>query len=132
MRPLLPAAAIAVACAAPAAAQVSNHGIALESGISSALGTAAAPQATFALAASTWLEGEVEGVARIAHGSAAGTGGRAAASALSGTLGLRVSLGHGALRPQLFADAGWARVEADGMLSDRAAFGAGAALEWFP
>jgi hypothetical protein len=132
MRPLHAAAVAALACAAPAAAQVSNHGIALETGVSSALGSGAAPQAAFAVAASLWLEGDVEGVARVAYGSAAATAGRAAASVLSGTLGLRASLGHGPLRPQIFADAGWARVGTDGVGSDRAAFGAGAALEWFP
>jgi hypothetical protein len=128
------AAAIAAAALAafPAAAQVSNHGIAVESGVSAPLGSRSAPALAAALSASTWLDGDVEGTARVAWGAAAATDGRAAASFLSGTVGLRVSLGRGAVRPQVFAEAGWARVEADGLASDRAAFGAGAALEWFP
>ncbi|HET7826238.1 MAG TPA: hypothetical protein VFK90_12960 [Anaeromyxobacter sp.] len=124
--------AAAVLAAFPAAAQVSNHGIAVESGVSTPLGGGSEPALAAALSASTWLDGDVEGTARVAWGSAGATGGRAAASFLSGTVGVRVSLGHGPLRPQVFAEVGWARAEADGVASDRAAFGAGAALEWFP
>lgn len=133
MRPLRIAVIAAAALAAsPAAAQVSNRGIAVESGASTPLGGGGAPALAFALGASLWLEGDVEGTARVAWGSAAATDGRGADSFLSGTIGLRVTLGHGALRPQAFVDAGWARLDAGGLASDRAAFGAGAALEWFP
>jgi hypothetical protein len=125
-------AAATVLAAAPAAAQVANHGIAVESGISTPLAGGGAPQAGFAASASLWLEGDVEGVARVAWGSAAQTGGRGASSTVSGTLGVRVQLGRGSLRPQVFADAGWARLDAGGIASDRSAFGVGAALEWFP
>ncbi len=133
MRPLhLAVVAAAAVAAPPAAAQVSNHGIAVESGISAPIEAGSAPALGFALGASLWLDGDVEGTARVAWGSAAATGGRGADSALSGTIGVRVTLGRGAVRPQVFAEAGWGRVEADGLASDRAAFGAGAALEWFP
>lgn len=125
-------AAAAALAAGPAFAQLSNHGIAVESGISSPLGKGGAPAATFALTASAWLEGDLEAVARVAYRSAAETGGRAAASAVTGTAGLRLSLGHAPLRPQLFVDAGWARLEADGAVASGGAFGVGAALEWFP
>ena len=116
----------------PAPAQFSNHGLAVESGLSSPLGAGAGPGATFALTASTWLEGDVAAVARVARTSAGRTGVRAAASVTTGTLGLRLSLGHAPVRPQLFVDAGWASVDAGGGSADRAAFGAGAGLEWFP
>lgn len=133
MKPLRIAFALAAAAAAPTvAAQVSNHGIALESGISSPLGTSGGPAATFAVSASTWIEGDVEGFARVAFSSAGGTRDRAAVPALAGTVGLRLSLGHSAVRPQLFAEAGWARVEAGGGASSRATFGVGGALELFP
>jgi len=122
----------AALAAGPAAAQLSNRGIAVESGLSAPLDGAGGPRATITLTASTWLEGRVEVVVRVAHGSADGTGGRAAASATSGTLGLRLSLGLAPVRPQVFVDAGWARIEEDGVASGLAAFGAGAALEWFP
>jgi hypothetical protein len=131
---LLPAALAAAAAlaAGPASAQLSNHGIAVESGISSPLGRGGAPSAAFALTASAWLEGDLEAVARVAYRSAAETGGRAAASAVTGTVGLRLSLGHESLRPQVFLDAGWARLEADGVVASGGAFGVGTALEWFP
>lgn len=131
---LLPTALAAAAAlaAGPSSAQLSNHGIAVESGISSPLGKGGAPSATFALSASAWLEGDLEAVARVAYRSAAETGGRAAASAATGTVGLRLSLAHGPVRPQVFLDAGWARLEADGDVASGGAFGVGAALEWFP
>jgi hypothetical protein len=125
-------AAAAALAAAPASAQYSNHGISVESGISSPLAKGRSPGAAFAVAASAWLDGEVEAVARVAYGSAARTPGRAPDSSLAGTVGLRLSLARGALRPQAFADAGWARVRSDGLARDRLALGAGAALEWFP
>jgi hypothetical protein len=133
MRLLQAAFAAAAALAAlPASAQLSNHGIAVESGISSPLGKGGAPAATFALSASAWLEGDLEAVARVSYRSAAETGGRAAASALAGTVGLRLSLGHSPVRPQAFLDAGWSRLDAGGDVASGGAFGVGAALEWFP
>ncbi len=130
---LLPAALASAALlgAVPAAAQVSNHGIAVESGLSAVLARGAGLGATFAASASTWLEGDVEAVLRFSRGSAAETGGRAAVPFATGTLGLRLSLGHAPVRPQIFLDAGWARLGSGGTASDRVAFGAGAALEWF-
>jgi hypothetical protein len=131
---LLPVAALAVVLTAtPAAAQLSNHGIAVESGLSGAAGGRGAPAPAFALSASTWLEGDVDAFARIAYASAAETVGRAAVPALTGTVGLRLSLGHAPLRPQVFVDAGWARIPVGGgLVADRGALGAGVALEWFP
>jgi hypothetical protein len=125
-------AAAATLAAGPASAQLSNHGIAVESGISTPLGKGGPPSATFALTASAWLEGDLEAVARLSYRSAPQTGGRAAASAVTGTAGLRLSLGHGPVRPQVFLDAGWARLEEDGAVASGGAFGVGAALEWFP
>ncbi len=125
--------AVAAALAAPpAAAQLSNHAIAVESGISTSLGAASATGATLALSASTWLDGDLDGVARVAFGSAGGAEGRAAVPALAGTLGLRLSLRRAPLRPQVFAEGGWARVETARGPADRPAFGVGAALEIFP
>ncbi len=125
--------ALAAAVAAPPAmAQTANHGIALESGISSGLGTSGGPGATFAVSASTWLDGDLEGFARVAFSSAGRTRDRAAVPALAGTIGLRLSLGHAAVRPQLFAEGGWARVEAERGASSRPTFGLGGALELFP
>jgi len=131
---LLALAAASSLLATPAAAQLSNRAISLESGISAPLQGGAAGGA-FALSATGWLDGgrlgDLDAVARVAVASAPETGGRAAAAAVSATVGLRLSLGHAPLRPQLFADLGWARLggEAGG---DRLAFGLGAALEWFP
>lgn len=129
--PHLALALAALLAAAPAAAQVSNHGIAVESGLSTPLGGGGGPAGTVAVTATTWLEGDVEGVARVAYTSAAETGGRAAAATTSGTLGLRLSAGHAPLRLQAFVDAGWARVEARGVAANRATFGVGLGLEWF-
>lgn len=121
-----------VLSAPPAAGQVSNHGIAVESGISAPLDGAGSAAATLALSASTWIEGDVEGVARVAFASASGTAGRAAAPGLAGTLGIRLSLGRAPLRPQLLADAGWARAGSGAAASDEVLFRLGAGLEWFP
>jgi len=125
-------AAAAALAAGPASAQYSNHGISVESGISSPLANGRSPGAAFAVAASAWLEGEVEAVARVSYGSAARTNGRAPDSSLCGAAGLRLSLARGGVRPQAFADAGWARLRSDGVVRSRLALGAGAALEWFP
>jgi hypothetical protein len=129
---LIVLAAAAALAAGPASAQLSNHGIAVESGISSPIGKGGAPSATFALTASAWLEGDLEAVARVSYRSAPETAGRGAASAVTGTAGLRLSLGHGPVRPQVFLDAGWARLEAGGAVASGGALGIGAALEWFP
>ncbi len=88
MRPL-PLLAAAVLSASPslAAAQVSNHAISVESGVSRRLGGAAPAGAAVAIAASGWLDalgaGDLDGVLRVSFTSAAETAGRASA-ALSG------------------------------------------------
>jgi hypothetical protein len=133
-RPLL---AAAVLCAVPSAAtaQLANHSISVESGLSAALGGGGPAAATVALAATRWLEGldrgDLDGVLRVALGSAPRTAGRAASSALAATAGLRLSIGRAPLRPQLLADLGWARLRGAAAAS-RIAWGLGAALEWFP
>lgn len=133
MRLVLAAVASAATLAAsPAAAQLSNRSISVESGLSAPLDRAGGAGAAFAAAATAWLEGDVEAVARIARTSAPATGGRAAAAALSGTVGLRLSFGGAPVRAQLVLDAGWARVEREGASADRLALGIGAGIEIFP
>ena len=129
---LRPATALAVLLAAPAAhAQVSNHAIAVESGVSAPLAVGGGGGATFAVSASTWIAGDVEGFARGAWTSAGRTAGRGADAATVGTLGLRLSLGPAPLRVQLLADVGWARVDASPVPEDRLAYGLGAGIELF-
>jgi len=133
MRLLRYAVALSAALAAsPSAAQLSNRGIAVESGVCAPLRRAGSLRPTLAISASTWLEGDVEAVARVAFSSAGETAGRDAVPALAGTLGLRLSLGRAPVRPQLFAEGGWARVEAVRGAANRATLGLGGALEWFP
>lgn len=123
----------AVAVAAPAAAQLSNRSIALESGLSTGIGPGGAPRPAFAIAATGWLDGPVEAVARVRYGSAERTGGRGADAIFAGTLGLRASLLPDPLRPQLGIEVGWSRrVGADGTVADRLAAAALLGLEWFP
>jgi hypothetical protein len=125
--------ALLLAAAAPAAAQLSNRSISVESGLSTPLAASRGAAPALALAAAAWLDGPVEAVARVGAGVAAEPGGRAAARALSGTAGLRVSLLPDPLRPQLGVEVGWARVSAaSGAADDRLAFGVTAGLEWFP
>ncbi len=133
MRALPGATAAALLLAAsPAAAQLSNHSFAVEAGFSARPGAPGAGAAMAVITATRWIEGDVEATARVAFASAAETGGRAAASSFSGTLGARVSLLPDPLRPQLEAEIGWARVSEGGAAEDRVALGIGAGLEWFP
>jgi hypothetical protein len=88
--------------------------------------------ASAALAATTWIAGDVEAVGRVALASAPGTSDRAAARAWSGTLGLRLSLSTGRLRPQLGADLGWGRVGGSAGEGGALVLGLGAGLEAFP
>ncbi len=133
--PILAAAAVLSAAPSLPAAQLANRAIALESGLSTPLGSRGPPAAAVAFSASSWLEGfdggDLEGVLRVAFASAPQTNGRAAAAGLVATAGLRLSLGRAPLRPQLLADLGWARLR-PGTPSNRIAFGLGAGLEWFP
>ncbi len=135
MRSLL-LAAVVLASAVPSrpSAQLANRAISVESGISTPFGGRGAAAAAFAIAASRWLDGfddaDLEGVVRVALAAAPETAGRGAAAGVLATAGLRLSLGRAPLRPQLFADFGWARPR--GRSSDTVAFGIGAALEWFP
>jgi hypothetical protein len=129
--------AAALAAAAPrAGAQLSNRSIAVESGLSAPLGTRAPAGEAFALAATAWLDGDLEAVARVARWAAARTAGRdpddgAARGGWVGTAGLRLSLLPDPLRPQLWVEAGWARLEGPDGPRDLFALGAGAGLEWF-
>jgi len=117
-----------LAAASPAAAQLANRSISVESGVSLPLAARSAAGPVFGLASTVWLDGEVEAVFRLGFGADAHTGGRAPASALAGTAGLRLSLLPDPVRPQLGIELGWAW---DGEAS-RVAYGVGAGLEWFP
>lgn len=114
----------------PAAAQLAPREIALESGVSLGASGGSAAHAPLALSAALWLDRDLDAVLRVAAGSAAQTTGRAA-TAWSGTAGLRWSLAPGPVRPQLLVELGWSR--ADGPAArDVLAAGLGGALEWFP
>lgn len=133
MRPhLLVAVAVSLASASPAAAQLSNRSISLESGLAVPLGEGGAAAVPVALAATTWLEGPLDAVARLSFGVAGEPSGRAAAHRLEGTAGLRWSFGSDAVRPHVQLELGWARSAApDGAGADGLVAAAGAGLEWF-
>ena len=126
--PLVLVSMLAAAIPVAARAQLANRSISLESGVSSR-GEAGA--AVVALGASHWLDGDVHLVARLALGDEPGTEGRAAASALAGTVGAAWAPGTGPVRASLLAEVGWVRLSAAGETSSRAALRAGGALEWF-
>jgi hypothetical protein len=125
-------AAVALAAAAPAAAQLSNRSIALESGISTPLHAGEGVVGGLALVATTWLDGDLEAVARLAFGAGARTADRAAAGdAWTGTAGVRLSLAPEPLRPQVTLEVGWRRwISPDGA-TGAFALGGGLGLEWF-
>ncbi len=125
-------AATLVLAAWPAAAQLSNHGVALEAGATVPAGASGGAAAGVALTASSWIEGDLEGVARVAFSAADETEGRGAAPSVSGTVGLRLSLLPDPVRPELQVEIGWARVVSRGSTDDRLALGMGGGLEWFP
>lgn len=128
---LLVAAAVA-ASAARTPAQLSNRSIALEAGVSAPVGGGAAAPEAFAVTATAWLDGDLEAVARVGRWAAARTEGRGAdGGGWAGTAGLRLSAGPEPLRPQVWIEAGWARVLGRTGLADRLVLGAGAGLEWF-
>lgn len=131
--------ALALAAAAvPAGAQLSNRSIAVESGLSAPLRGGAPAAPALAVAATGWLDGELEALARVAWWAAARPGGRGADAGAdvgggwAGTAGLRLSLLPEPLRPQLSVELGWARLQGPAGGSDRLAVGAAAGLEWFP
>jgi hypothetical protein len=121
-------AAAVVLIPGPALAQLSTRSIAVESGASVVGG---ARHGALALAATTWLDGDLDAVVRLAHGSAPGPEDRAA-DTVSGTLGLRLSLSPDPIRPQLCAEIGWARIRRDRGWEDRAVAGLVAGIEAFP
>jgi hypothetical protein len=126
------AALVLVAAASPAAAQLQNRSISVESTVSAPLATAAGAHAGVGLAATAWLEGAAEAVVRLRLGTAPQPGGRASATSVSGTAGIRLSLLPDPLRPQLGLELGWARLGGRSGAQDRIAFGVAAGLEWFP
>jgi hypothetical protein len=130
--PHLLVAAVLVLSASPAAAQLRNRSIALEAGLSAPFDAPGGERPAVALAATVWLEGSAEAVARIAYAAASQPEGRATAAVVAGTAGVRVSLLPDPLRPQLGLEIGWARWSAAGRTEDRLALGATAGLEWFP
>ncbi len=131
-------AAALAAAAAPAGAQLSNRSIAVESGLSAPLGGGGSAAPAFAVAATAWLDGELEALARVAFWAGSRTTGRATdaeadgGGGWAGTAGLRLSLLPEPLRPQLSVELGWARLEGPAGRADRLAVGAAAGLEWFP
>lgn len=128
-------AALAVA-AVPASAQLSNRSIAAESGLSTPLRGGAPAAAALALSATTWLDGDLEAIARVALRTGPRTEDRGAdawsGTWWSGTAGLRLSLLPEPFRPQVSVELGWARLERPSGTSDRLALGAGVGVEWFP
>lgn len=123
---------VVVVAAAPAAAQLSNRSISAEAGVSVPARRGSGSAETIALAATAWLDGELEAVARVAWWNAPRTADRAAdGGGWVGTAGLRMSLLPDPLRPQLWVEAGWLRRETPLGPRDRIALGAGAGLEWF-
>ncbi len=124
--------ALVLSGAAPARAQLANRSIALESGLSTPLRAGEAAAGGLALVATTWLDGELEAVARVAWGTGARTRDRApAGEAFTGTAGVRLSLAPEPLRPQASLEVGWRRTEAPGGAQWTLALGAGLGLEWF-
>jgi hypothetical protein len=133
MRPShLLAAAVLLASASPAAAQLRNRSISVEAGLAAPFDARGGGRPAVALAATAWLDGSAEAVARVAYASAPQPNGREAAALVSGTAGVRFSLLPDPLRPQLGLELGWARRLAGGRAQDRLALGATAGLEWFP
>jgi hypothetical protein len=131
--PRLLFAALLLAAASPAAAQLSNRSISVESGLSAPVTPSRAAGLGLAVAATAWLEGPVEVVVRVGTGAAGEPVGRTAVRALSGTAGLRVSLLPDPVRPQLGVEVGWARVAGpSGAAGDRLSCAVTAGLEWFP
>lgn len=125
-------AAAVTAAATPAAAQLSNRSISAEAGPSAPARRGGGAAEAVGVAATAWLDGDLEAVARVAWWSAPRTPDRAAdGGAWLGTAGLRVSLLPEPLRPQLWIEAGWARRETQLGPRDHLALGAGAGLEWF-
>jgi len=126
--------AVVLLAAAPARAQLANRSIALESSLSAPLRAGEGAVGGLALVATTWLDGELEALARLAFGAGARTRDRAAAGeAWTGTAGVRLSLAPGPLRPQVALEVGWRRTVAPGGGTQGAAvLGAGIGLEWFP
>jgi hypothetical protein len=126
-------AGIALVAAFPAAAQLSNRSIALESAVSAPFRAGEGFLGGVGLAATAWLDGDLEAVARVAWAAGARTGDRAAAAeAWTGTAGLRLSLLPEPLRPQLSLEAGWRRIDGPTGSAGQLVLGAGAGLEWFP
>jgi hypothetical protein len=129
-RTLVAAAALAVA--APAAAQLSNRSIALESGLSAPLRAGEGVVGGLALVATTWLDGDLEAIARVAFGAGARTEGRAAAGdAWTGTAGVRLSLAPEPLRPQASLEVGWRRAAGPDGVTGALALGVSLGVEWF-
>lgn len=80
------------------AALTANRSIALEAAVASRPGPQAA---SLTLAAGSWLDGEVEAVARLTLGAAVEPGGRGATGAVTPAAGLRWAPDQGRWRPTL-------------------------------
>ena len=126
-------ATVTLAVASPAAAQLSNRSISLESMVSAPFRAGEGVQGGLGLAATAWLDGDLEAVARVTWAAAVRTGDRAASGdAWTGTAGLRLSLAPEPLRPQVSLEVGWRRIDGPSGTAGRLVLGAGAGLEWFP
>ena len=126
------AAAVALLAAAPAAAQLSNRSIALESGISTPLRAGEGVVGGLALVATAWLDGELEALARLAFGAGARTADRAAAGdAWTGTAGVRLSLAPEPHPPQVSLEVGGRRTLGPDGGQGALVLGAGLGVEWF-
>ncbi|WP_242372068.1 hypothetical protein [Anaeromyxobacter sp. SG26] len=132
MRPFLRLTVLAaLAAASPAAAQLSNRSISVESGLSWPAGGAARVSLPVAIAATAWLDGPFEAVARLGFGSAPEPSGRGTVRRVEGTAGLRWSPGTDALRPLLQLELGWSHAGWDPAGASGLSAAAGAGLEWF-
>jgi hypothetical protein len=125
-------AAVLLCHAAPALAQLANHSIAVESGVSAPVSGGAGAGLALALSATAWIHGPLEAVVRVGKAAAPETAGRRPAAAVTGTAGLRASLLPDPLRPQLGLELGWVRVDGARAGADRMVLGVEAGLEWFP
>jgi hypothetical protein len=105
MRATFVVAAGILLAAAPARAQLSPRVLAVDGGVSST-GSGARP--AWSIAAGLWIDGPVEGYARLGGGSAPRSGSRTA-DVVSVAAGLRAWLGDSLLRPYVGVEAGVVR-----------------------
>jgi hypothetical protein len=96
-------AAVLLLTAAPAAALTPNRWLSLEAALSPSAGS---PGGAVSLAAGAWLDGELEGLARVGLAAEPRTAGRAAVLLVAPTAGLRWAPEMGRWRPTAGVEAG--------------------------